>query len=149
MWLLWDSFSVKWTWTKSFQCCKICRLSSWSGFCLTSTHSHFSFFFISRHSSSLLLYTLRSWPPQTHLLADPINLHPPSPTYAHKPNTHWSWEKKQAWNIEPILFFYISWLALLFPQTLSRLHDRLIGSIAVKMEYWCSAFVLAQSWIKR
>lgn len=57
--------------------------------------------------------------------------------------------KRQAGNIEHTLFFFcISWLLLSFPQTLSRLHDRLIGGIAVKMEYWCSARPPAHSWFE-
>lgn len=75
MWLLWDSFSVKWTWTKSFQCYKIMLPLFEVWFSFTSPHP--DFFFSSHHSSPLLTHTLMFWPnpSQTHLLADPIHSH--------------------------------------------------------------------------
>lgn len=144
MWMLWDPFSVKLIWIKSFQCWKIYCLSLLSAF--PSPHlTHTLIFFPSCQSSPLLLHTL------TFLTKATLNIsHCRSYKFTHIHKTQTLiLRKRQAWNIEPNPYFYISWLVLSFPQMLSCLHDWLIGSIAVKMEYWCSAFIFALSWIKR
>lgn len=68
-------------------------------------------------------------------------------THIHKWGIDLAKETSREYRAHPV-FFCISWLLLSFPQTLSRLHDRLIGGIAVKMEYWCSARPPAHSWFE-
>lgn len=83
----------------------------------------------------------------THELVYHVSFGAHMQTHIHKWGIDLAKETSREYRAHPV-FFCISWLLLSFPQTLSRLHDRLIGGIAVKMEYWCSARPPAHSWFE-